>query len=336
MAHSLSSCKLTNRVETCISTKLVIHQSIVVANSTIVILLSPVCIIVHFCTNSKECILILANLLNRKLLSAHSLSEDSLNLRICILLIIELLDTVVRKLATILCEEVVTLLKSINHILESSDGNTSYFAKLIDIFSIVWLLDVHSLVRTPCRNHLNLETTLASLLVVAKVVDWIICSTYALYIIMTHQTTSAKLWLQQFLVTLVINLTCCLWRKKLIDTESSLKLKVSPMIKRVAESIRYGLSPLLKLLPVRCILSCTETLINTISTHSTPLVVVATKPKLCDALKLVVVSNHLRNQMAMVIDDRHLSRMIVKQILCSLCIQQEVFIHKLFHVFFLF
>ena len=275
--------------------------------------------------------LVLTNLESRKLLSTHSLSEDSLNLRICVWLIVELLDTVVAQLTAILGKEVVTLLESINHILECSEGNTSYLTELIHIFSKLRLLDVHSLVWTPSWNHLDLETALACLLVVTEIIDRIICCTDALYIIVTHQAASAELRLLQLLITLIVDLTCSLRAQLLVNTESCLELQVCPVIKRVTESIWYSLCPFLELLPVAGVSTCAETLIYTIGTHSTPLVVVTTEPEFCNALELVIIRNHLRDEVAVIIDDWHLSRMIVEKILRCLGVKQEVFIHKLLH-----
>ena len=237
----------------------------------------------------------------------------------------------VAQLAAILGEEVVTLLQGINHILEGSNGNTCYLAQLVHVLSVVRLLDVHGLVRTPCRNHLDLETALASLLVITQVINWIVCSTYALYMVAAHKSTCCILWLLQLLVTLVVDFACCLRAQLLVDTESCLELKVCPVVQRITECIRYCLCPLLKLLPVACISTCAETLIYTIGTHSTPLVVVTAQPKLCDALELMIIGNHLRDEVTVIVDDRHFRRMIVIQILRSFGVEQEVFIHKMFH-----
>ena len=275
--------------------------------------------------------LVLTDFESRKLLATHSLGKDSLNLRICVWLIVELLDTVVAQLTAVLSKEVVTLLQSINHILECNEVNTCYLTELVHIVSEIWLLDVHSLVRTPSRNHLDFETALTCLLVVTQVIDWVVCCTNALYIIMTHQATSAELRQLQLLVTLIVDFTGCLRAELLIDTESSLELQVSPVIERVTESIRHCFSPLLELLPVASISTCAEALIYTIGTHSTPLVVVAAEPKFCNTLKLVIIGYHLRDEVAVIIDNWHFSRMIVEKILCSLRVEQEVFIHKLLH-----
>ena len=148
---------------------------------------------------------------------------------------------------------------------------------------------------------------------------------------MLHQSTSRELWLLKFLITLIENLACCLRRELLGNTESSLQLQMSPVIKGVTESIRNGLSPLLELFPIGGILTSAILLVDTIGTHGTPLIVVATQPQLSNTLKLVVFGHHLRNQMTMIVDNGHLSRMIVIQVLCHLGLQNEVIIIELLH-----
>ena len=111
---------------------------------------------------------------------------------------------------------------------------------------------------------------------------------------------------------------------------------MSPMIKRIAKGIGYGLCPFLKLLPIAGILTSTILLIDTVGTHSTPLIVVATQPKFCDALETVVISYHLWYQMTMIIDNRHLCRIVVIQILSNLGLQDEILVVESFHKYDLF
>ena len=109
------------------------------------------------------------------------------------------------------------------------------------------------------------------------------------------------------------------------------------MIQRVTQRIGNGLGPLLKLLPVRGILAGDVFLLDTVSTHGTPLIVVATQPQLGDTLEAVVVGHHLRIQVTVIVNDGHLSRMVVKQVLCYLVVEHEVLViewlHNLFDVY---
>ena len=95
----------------------------------------------------------------------------------------------VGELTSVLGKEVVTLLKCIHHILERFDIYVSHLSQLLNVIGKLGFLDIHSLVGTPCGNHFDLKTTLASLLVIAKVVNGVVGGTYALYIIVAHQTT---------------------------------------------------------------------------------------------------------------------------------------------------
>ena len=239
----------------------------------------------------------------------------------------------VRKLTTILGKEIVALLQSINHICKLHDVHIANLTQLFYILRELSLLNVHSLVRTPGRNHhrVILSLGLGILNVVMQIINRIIGSTYTLHVVMLHQATSRELWLLKFLITLIKNLACCLWRELLRNTKSSLQLQMSPMIKRVTECIRNGLSPLLEFLPIRGILTGAILLVDTIGTHGTPLIVVATQPQLSNTLKLVVFGHHLRNQMTMIVDNGHFSRMIVIQVLCHLGLQNKVLIIELLH-----
>ena len=167
--------------------------------------------------------------------------------------------------------------------------------------------------------------------VVVEVVNGIVGGAYALYVVVLHQTTCAELRLLQLLVTLVENLAGSLGRENLLNTESGLQLQVCPVIQRVAQGVGNGLCPLLKLLPVGSVLTRAETLVNSIGTHGTPFVVVATQPQLGDALETMVVSYHFGNQVTVIVNDGHLSRMVVEKILCYFVIQHKVLVIELLH-----
>ena len=150
--------------------------------------------------------------------------------------------------------------------------------------------------------------------------------------IVLHQSARTELRIVgNQVVALVIDGTCGLGVQTLLDAESGLELQMSPVVERVAESIRNGLRPFLKFLPVGGVLTGAETLIHSVGTHSAPFVVVAHEPDLCDGFETFVLGNHLRNKVAVIIDNRHFSRMIVIQFLCGLCLQQEIFVHESFH-----
>ena len=87
-----------------------------------------------------------------------------------------------------------------------------------------------------------------------------------------------------------------------------------PVIKRIAECIWQSSSPLLEFLEIRSIAS-DEAFIYAVSSHGTPLVVVATEPQLGNRCKTVVVGNHFRRQMTVIVDNRQLGCNIVIEML---------------------
>ena len=171
---------------------------------------------------------------------------------------------------------------------------------------------------------------------VVQVIHGIIRRADTLHIVVAHQSTGRELGLLQFLVTLVEDLTGGLRTQLLCDTEGSLQFQVCPVVQRVTEGVRHGLSPLLKLLPVAGVLAGAVSLIHTVRTHGTPLIVVTAEPQLCDALETMVVGHHFGDQMTVIIDDGHLSRMVVIQVLSRLGLQNEVIIIELLHNYYLF
>ena len=105
------------------------------------------------------------------------------------------------------------------------------------------------------------------------------------------------------------------------------------MVQRIAECVGYGLGPLLELLPVGGVLTCAVLLFYSIGTHGAPLVVVATQPQLGDRLKAVVVGHHLRDKVTMIVDNGHLGRMIVIEVLSQRGLENEVIIIEFLHTF---
>ena len=103
------------------------------------------------------------------------------------------------------------------------------------------------------------------------------------------------------------------------------------MVQRVAQSIGYCLRPLLKLLPVRSV-TRDVAFVHSVSAHGTPLVMVAAQPQFRDGTEAVILCHHPRVQMAMVIYDGQPFGMPVIQFPRGVRPEQEILIHKCFHV----
>ena len=113
---------------------------------------------------------------------------------------------------------------------------------------------------------------------VAQVVDGVVSGAYALYTVVAHQSTSREFRLFEFLITLVENLAGSGRRQQFVDAESSLQLKMCPVVKGIAKRVGHRLCPLLELLPIGGVGTGAVALVNTVGAHSTPLVVVTAKP----------------------------------------------------------
>ncbi len=163
-------------------------------------------------------------------------------------------------------------------------------------------------------------------------IDGIIRRADCLDVIVLHQPAGMVFGFLKQVRTVIVNLPGCRRIQQFRDTERRFQFEVRPVIQRIAHRVGNRLGPLFEFLPVGRILAGTVTFVNTVGTHRTPLVVVTLQPDFREILELVIGSHIFGNQVAMVIDNRHLSRMFVVETLRSRCLQQEVVVIELFHV----
>lgn len=95
-----------------------------------------------------------------------------------------------------------------------------------------------------------------------------------------------------------------------MDSEYTAKLQMRPMIKRISHRVRHRLGPFKEFL-VRRFISGDIFLGNTVRSHRPPFVMVSAQPYLRKILELVILRYLPGIQMAMVINDGHLRRMLV-------------------------
>ena len=188
----------------------------------------------------------------------------------------------VGKTASTGVEIVMTLLEGINHILEVDDVHAGLLTQCLHIIGKARLVNVHGLVGAPGGQHVNLETAFLDLLVINQVIYGIVGCADALNIEAGHQSACRKLREFEFLITFVIDLARSGWAEHLVYAKTRTKFKVSPVIQRIAVAVGNGVSPFLKLLPIRSITG-NIFLINAIGTHSAPLVMVLSKPQFGNA-----------------------------------------------------
>ena len=224
-----------------------------------------------------------------------------------------------------------TLFQCVNHQGKRIDFHIAHLAQLSHIIRKVGFFDVHGLIGSPCWNHLDFKAAIARNLVPMQIIYGVISCAHTFHMITSHQASGTILRLFQFLIALIKNFTGRAGTQEFINAEGCLQFQMGPMIQGITEGVRHCLRPLLKLLPIGGVVTRAIFLSNTVSAHGTPFVMIASQPQFSDASKLMVFGYHLRHQMTMIVDDGHLGRVIVKQILRGRGLQQEVFVHKCFH-----
>lgn len=162
-------------------------------------------------------------------------------------------------------------------------------------------------------------------------IDGVVGGADDLDVVVLHQTAGEELGLLQLLGALVVNLARGLRAEQVGDAERRLELQVGPVVQGVAHGIRNRLCPLLELLPIGSILACAEPLVDAVGTHGAPLVMVALQPDFRQVVEAVVRGHVPWNEVAMVVDDRHLGGVLVVEPFGGTRLQQEVVVVELFH-----
>ena len=105
---------------------------------------------------------------------------------------------------------------------------------------------------------------------------------------------------------------------------------MGPVIKRIAHRIRKRSGPFLKFLPIGFVTGNIG-LFDAVGPHCTPLVMVAAEPRLGNVPETAILRDHLRHEVAMVIDDRHPGSMFVIQLPRRIVLQHEILSDELAH-----
>ena len=103
-----------------------------------------------------------------------------------------------------------------------------------------------------------------------------------------------------------------------------------PVEHRVADAVfeaRGKGQPLV--MPAR--VAADELLVHAVGEHHAPLVVVAAEHQLADVFELMVFIDHARGDVAMIVINRHVFRVLVIQLFGHVIFKQKILIHKRFH-----
>jgi hypothetical protein len=106
---------------------------------------------------------------------------------------------------------------------------------------------------------------------------------------------------------------------------------MGPVIEWVTKGVRNGFGPFYKLIPVAGI-SGNIHFIHPNGPHCSPLIVVPRQPHLGQIGKIYILGYLLWIKMAMIINDRHGTGIIVIEPFGCRIFQQEIFIKELFHI----
>ena len=156
------------------------------------------------------------------------------------------------------------------------------------------------------------------------------CANY-LYITAFNKALRSEIAVFDCLVCPVVNIFSSPGIQRSVYTEVSLQFDMCPMIQRIAYAILESLAEFQKLLLIACIAraifffcSCTS--------HGSPLIVVARKPKPRYVLRLFVFINLLWAEVTVIVANRHILSKIVEQMPCTVGVQKEIPVHKIIHI----
>ena len=144
------------------------------------------------------------------------------------------------------------------------------------------------------------------------------------------QAAGAVAGLLQLLVAQVPHLVGCLGAQHAMIVKEALELQVSPVIQGVADGFSHDLCPLAELFIVRGIAGDIM-LLHTGAAHQAPLVVIGAQPHLGDVFIAHIGVNLLGAEVAVVVDDRALGRVIMIKHPGRLGREQEILIHESLH-----
>ena len=141
-----------------------------------------------------------------------------------------------------------------------------------------------------------------------------------------YKILRAELVFSKTLVAPFPYLVAGLLRERQINIEISLQLKVSPVVERIADEVGHRACEGAEFLIIVRI-SRDVFLIYSVGAELTPLVMITAEKEIIRILELVVLGDHLRTQMAMIVDYRQILYLSVK-LFCRLAFKHEIIVYK--------
>ena len=189
------------------------------------------------------------------------------------------------------------------------------------------VLDLRRLVAAPRGQDLRAERLFRDGEVVLEGVDGVVRRADHLHVRLLHEPARREVLPAQLRVALLPDLRRRRGRQALRHPEVARELEVGPVEERVLEqALHRGGERVELLLPGR--VARHVLLVHAVRAHLAPLVVVAAQPHLGDVLPTLVARDLRRRQVAVVVDDRHLLRIAVVELLGRLRGQQEIVVDE--------
>ena len=258
----------------------------------------------------------------------------------------DVVQPVVRGTAPHLHKELQALVQRFDDAVGAGELAADDFFQLMNILGKAGLADVQRLVGAEGRRDRDLDRGVVfDLLVPFQAVDGVVGGAHHGDVALLDQAAHRQLGVVlQFFIAQVPDLLRGLAVEHALIAEVFLQLQVAPGVHRVADAHLQRLGKFLEALAVGFVAGDVF-LRHAVGAHHAPLVVVAkivvaavgqhlvaAQPYLGDVLKAAVLIDLLRGDVAVVVDDGQLGRVIVVQMLRGGGVQQKVFVHKCFHV----
>ena len=220
-------------------------------------------------------------------------------------------------------------------VVDRADVDAGRRAQLLQIGGIVRVDDIERLLRAEGGQDFGLKAlVLGQHAVVAQVVDRVIGRAERADVALRDQRARRACRALELCVCGLPNRVRGLGAQQLVDAEKPLELKVGPVVDRVADQAGHDRRKAVELVAVARAAGHIF-LGHRVCAHDAPLVVVPGEPRLADVRKLLVFVNFGRVQMAVVVEDRHVLRVLVVQPARRLRGEQEVLANKALHVDYL-
>ena len=120
-------------------------------------------------------------------------------------------------------------------------------------------------------------------------------------------------------------------RQRRVNFKISLQFQMRPMVQRAADQLRHDLCPFLEFLVLRRVAGDVS-LVHAAGTHGAPFVVICRQPELRQIFILLSLRDLAWRQMVVIVVNRLVFRILVKQRPRYFIFQQKLLVHKCSHI----